>query len=82
MNDELIQVRTNIFYVKDKDEKMQKVNELIFLVDKPSYSINNEVEVIRDRTIEQKRICVTENQLELLIIQLLQIKDATEKDLK
>jgi len=82
MNDELIQVRTNIFYVKDKDEKMQKVNELIFLVDKPSYSINNEVEVIRDRTIEQKRICVTENQLELLIIQLLHIKDATEKDLK
>ena len=82
MNDELIQVRTNIFYVKDKNENNQKVNELIFLVDKPSYSINNEGEVIRDRTIEQKRICVTENQLELLIIQLLHIKDATEKDLK
>lgn len=78
---QLISVRTNIFYSKNGDE-YKRNQELIFLLDKPTYKFSNEGEVVRERGIEEVRMMVTESGLEQLIEILQRFKNVTEDDLK
>jgi len=48
---QLISVRTNILYTKVGEEYI-KLNELVLLVDEPSYKRTNDGEVIRERGIK------------------------------
>jgi hypothetical protein len=76
----LVSIRTNIMYAK-KGEEFEKFQELILLVDKPSYKFSNEGEVVRERGIEELRFCVSEKAFEQFIEFLEKIKDAKESDL-
>ena len=81
---QLISIRTNIFYTK-KDKKDKKIadeyvrhKELIFLVDKPTYRYSNEGEIIRERSLEEVRLSVSDFGFEQLMKILEKIKDADE----
>jgi hypothetical protein len=84
---QLISIRTNIFYSKEqkakKDDKdlFKKQQELVFLVDKPTYRYSNEGEVIRERGLEEFRFCVSEKAFAQVIDLLTKLKDADESDL-
>ena len=84
----LLSIRTNIIYAKKvkKDKKepdeFEKFQELIFLVDKPSYIQTNEGEIIRQRGVEEMRFTVSEKAFEQLITLLSKIKDVEESDLQ
>lgn len=84
----LLSIRTNIIYAKKakKDKKepdeFEKYQELIFLVDKPSYIQTNEGEIIRQRGVEEMRFTVSEKAFEQLITFLSKIKDVEESDLQ
>lgn len=83
----LISVRTNIVYAKNKkqDENGEDVfvrhQELIFLVDKPTYRYSNEGEIIRERGLDELRFTVSEKAFDQLIKVLEQLKEASESDL-
>ena len=83
----LVSVRTNIVYAKKKkqDEKAEdefvRHQELIFLVDNPTYRYSNEGEIIRERGLNEVRFTVSDKAFETLIKLLEQLKDADESDL-
>ena len=84
---QLVSVRTNIFYAKQKkqDEKAEDVferhNELIFLVDKPNYRYLNEGEIIRERGLDEVRFTLSDKAFEKLIELLEKLKDVDESEL-
>lgn len=77
---ELISVRTNIFYEKE-DKKFKRVQELVFIVDKPIYSRSNEGEIIRERGLDEFRLAVDEDSFEKLIEVLENLKDVEPDEL-
>ena len=83
----LVSVRTNIFYAKKKkqDEKAEdefvRNQELIFLVDKPTYRYSNEGEIIRERGLDEVRFTVSDKAFEQLIKLLEKLKDVDETEL-
>ena len=77
---QLISVRTNILYTKVGEEYI-KLNELVLLVDEPSYKRTNDGEVIRERGVKELRFTVTEKAFEDLILFLTDLKNAGEGDL-
>lgn len=83
----LISVRTNIVYAKNKkqdenaDDVFVRHQELIFLVDKPTYRYSNEGEIIRERGLDELRFTVSEKAFDQLIKVLEQLKEASESDL-
>ncbi len=78
---QLISVRTNIFYSK-VGEEYKRNQELVFLVDKPTYKFSNEGEVIRERGIEEVRIMVGESAYDQLLEILTKFKTIEESELK
>lgn len=78
---QLLSVRTNIFYFK-KDDDFKRQQELIFLVDEPSYTYSNEGEIIRERGISEVRFTVSETNFDTLIKLLTEFKNAEEEELK
>lgn len=78
----LLSVRSNILYSKDKKGEYEKFHELIFLVDKPSYSSTNEGQIIRQRGVEEMRFMVSEEALDMMIKSLLVLKNVDEPDPK
>lgn len=74
-------VRTNIFYVKKEDEFIRH-QELIFLVDKPTYRHSNEGEVIRERGIQEFRFNVSEKAFDQMMIVLSTLQNVEESELK
>lgn len=78
---QLISVRTNIFYSK-VGEEYKRNQELVFLVDKPTYKFSNEGEVIRERGIEEVRIMVGEYAYDQLLEILTKFKTIEESELK
>ena len=83
----LVSVRTNIVYAKKKkqDEKAEdefvRHQELIFLVDKPTYRYSNEGEIIRERGLDEVRFTVSAKAFEQLIKLLEKLKDVDESEL-
>lgn len=77
---QLVEIRTNIVYTKEKDS-YKRLQELIFLVEKPSYKFTNEQEVIRTRELTELRFAVTEQAFEQMIGLLTHLKDVKEEDL-
>lgn len=70
----LVSVRTNIFYAKKKnqdgksEDEFVRHQELIFLVDKPTYRYSNEGEIIRERgLVDEVRFTVSDKGFEALI---------------
>jgi uncharacterized tellurite resistance protein B-like protein len=87
---QLIQVRNNISYVKEKtkegekkseEPKYTRVNEIVLLFDVANYTSTNEGEIIRERKVEESRFNVTQKGLEQLIKQLEVYRDADEDEL-
>ena len=74
-------VRPNIFYVKDNEGNLQKVIELVFLLDKADCRYNTEGEIIRERNIQDFRFLLAESNFDSLIKLLTEIKDLKESDL-
>lgn len=83
----LVSVRTNILYSKkDKKDKQEpdefeRHQELIFLVDKPTYRYSNEGAIIRERSLEEMRFTVSKKSFENLIELLEKLKDIDETEL-
>jgi hypothetical protein len=79
---DLISVRTNIFYDKvlneNKEEEFKKNYELVLLVDKPKYFINNQREIIKEQGVEDLRIALSEKNLDALIGILERLKKLKE----
>lgn len=78
----LLSVRANILYSKDKEGAYNKFHELIFLVDKPSYTSTNEGQIIRQRGVEEMRFLVSDEAFDAMIKSLLVLKDIDEPDSK
>ena len=84
---QLLSVRTNIFYAKKKkqnekaEDEFVRHQELIFLVDKPVYRCSNEGEIIRERGLDEVRFTVSDKAFETLIELLEKLKDADESEL-
>lgn len=82
---QLLSIRTNILYSKEKSkdgkETYKKFHELIFLVDKPQYLSTNEDVIVRQRTIEELRFNVSDDAFDLMIKHLLKLKDIDELEL-
>lgn len=76
----LISVRTNIIYSKTIEE-FKRFQELIFLVDQPTYRFSTEGEIIRERQVAELRFTVSDKTFDELIKILLKLKDAEESDL-
>ena len=80
----LVSVRTNIVYAKKKkqDEKAEdefvRHQELIFLVDKPTYRYSNEGEIIRERGLDEVRFTVSDKAFDHLIKLLEKLKDVDD----
>jgi hypothetical protein len=79
---QLIQIRSNIFYSKDDKGKETKQHEIVFLVDKPYYTTTNEGEVVRNRGVDERRIVISEESFDGFIEALKEIKNVKQKDLK
>ena len=84
----LVSVRTNLMYAKkkkkdakDQDEYVRQ-QELIFLIEKPTYKYSNEGEVIREKSLEEMRFSLPVEGIEQLIKLLTQLKDIKEEDLR
>jgi len=83
----LVSIRTNILYgkkeKKDQSEpdEFNRYQELIFLLDKPTYKRTNDGEIIRERGIEEVRFTVSQNAFEELLKVLIKLKDVEESDL-
>ena len=84
---QLISIRTNIIYTKNKKEKIEdedvflKHHELIFLVDKAKYNRTDSGEIVRERAIEELRFTVAEDSFEMLVKILLHMQSADESQL-
>jgi hypothetical protein len=65
------EVRFNEFYRKEENGEYKRFVEVIFLLDKAEYSLNNEGEIIRQRALDKISFVSGENNLinigELLI---------------
>lgn len=81
----IVSVRTNILYQKQKNENQEieykRHQELIFLVEKPTYRFSQNCEIIRDRALEELRFVVSQNNFDTLIKMLEELKNAEETDL-
>lgn len=77
---QLVEIRTNIVYTKENDN-YKKLQELIFLIEKPSYKFTNEQEVIRTRELTELRFTVTEKVFDQMLSLLTHLKDINEEDL-
>jgi len=83
----LVSVRTNIIYSKKKKrdaegkEEFERHQELIFLLDKPTYRYSNEGAIIRERGLEEARFTVSKESFEELIKLLTKLKDVDESEL-
>lgn len=60
---ELVGVNFNVFYLKNKDESVSKLYELIIMVQEPKYELNNEQDLVRTRHIEDFRFFIQEKKL-------------------
>ena len=83
----LLSIRTNILYDK-KDKKSEedsdefvKHHELILLVDKPKYTLTNDDEIIRERAVDELRFIVSEKTFDMLIQNLIKIKNIDDSDM-
>lgn len=80
-------IRTNIYYTKKVQDdgtltdEYQKMNELVFVIDKPSYRLSSEGRVIRERVVEDFRFTVDEESFDAFIAFLLKIKENSESSL-
>lgn len=80
-------IRTNIYYIKKVQDdgtvtdEYKKMNELVFVIDKPSYRLSSEGRVIRERVIEDFRFTVDEESFDAFITFLLKIKEERESSL-
>lgn len=83
----LLSLRTNILYAKKKKkaeidpDEYTRYQELIFLVDKPSYKMTNDGEVIRERGVDELRFTVSEKAFDEMMKILLKLKGAEENEL-
>lgn len=83
----LVSIRTNILYAKKakkeeaEPDEYKRFQELIFLVDKPTYKRTNDDEIIRERGIEELRFTVSDKVFDELIKLLLKLKDVEESEL-
>lgn len=76
----LISIRHNTVYLKTNNDsgelpEFNRHEEIILLVDKPEYSLNNEHEVIRTRGVDELRFSADEKTLDSLITALSAIRD-------
>lgn len=81
---ELLGIRSNIYYKKVKKgqkHEYERVHELIFLSHKPAYTVNNEGVVIRERAVDEFRVSVTMENMDILIKNLESLKNANEEDM-
>lgn len=84
---QLISIRTNILYSKkDKQanethDEYERHQELIFLIDKPSYRFSNEGEIIRERGIDEVRFTVSHKAFDQLLKHLEKLKNIDESEL-
>jgi hypothetical protein len=69
----LISINSNEIFSKDFDD-LKKYTEIIFLIDKPTYHINNEGDILRSRKVKQMRFFVSEQNLDALIKNLIVIQ--------
>lgn len=64
---ELVSVRANEYYQKDKEGNMVRTQELVFLVDKALYNVTNQGEINQERGLYEARFSVTDKNLKKLI---------------
>jgi hypothetical protein len=76
---ELVTVRSNIFYTKNKEGQFVRANELIFLTDEAEYRKNSEGEIVRERKIVQHRMMVRQDALLMLAKALTEFHDSSEE---
>lgn len=80
----LASIRTNIIYskeVKEGEEKYNRLQEIILLVDKPKYTYSNEGEVVRETGLEELRFTVSEKGFVQLIELLEKMKEVEPDEL-
>ncbi|WP_431471921.1 hypothetical protein I5168_11980 [Nonlabens sp. SCSIO 43208] len=76
-----IQVRTNLYYIKDEKENFEKINEIIVLCHKHTYKLNNQSQIVRESGIEELRFTITQENAKAFMETFQNILDADEKDL-
>ena len=82
----LLSIRTNILYAKklkkekEEPDEYKKYTEIILLCDAADYEMTNDRDIVRKRRVEEMRYIVSESAFDILIKQLLAIKDAKDED--
>lgn len=77
---ELVTIRKNIFYTKNKEGEMIKHNELIFVVRKPNYVYKGEAITVENE-LQDLRVTVSASLTDTVLDMLKKILEATEEDL-
>lgn len=83
----LLSIRQNIKYAKkpkkqqDDADEFIRIDELIFIVENPTYRYTNEGDIVRERKVDQFRIDVLNKDIDLIIKTLEGIRDSNESDL-
>lgn len=75
---ELVGVNFNVFHLKNKDESVSKLYEMIIMVQEPKYELNNEQDLIRKRQIEDFRFFIQEKNYDKFMNLIREIRDQEE----
>lgn len=80
----LISVRSNVILGEVVDNETEEnslmaYHEIVFLSDKVKYDITNERDIMRSREVEEKRVIVSNEQIDLLINALQEMKENGNK---
>lgn len=79
---QLMSVRTNIFYTKDEEGNFHRHNELVLLLDNATYKYDETGEkIIRERKLDEVRFTVDNEGMTAFIKALAIYADVEEKDL-
>lgn len=76
---ELGSVRFNYSYIKENG-KYKRLYEVIILTVKPTYTLNNSIEIIKSREIVECRFTASEETLDSLILSLNEIKSKKDEE--
>lgn len=81
MTNALQSIRSNIFYLKDKEsDEYEKNYEIILICDAPEYTKTNTGEIIQLRAVVEKRFSISAENLKVFAATLAKLADSTEDD--
>lgn len=79
----LIDVRMNLSFAKDKENELIPIRQFVFITEKPSYSLTNELNVVRGRECQEHRITIVgEEAVDEFIKAIEHYRNSKSEDLK